>query len=243
VSSLSDQREQRRPGPEPGTSELGLRTWPEVQAGLMLVVPLGSCEQHGEHLPLSTDTLIAEYFAAWLVRELGSMRAVLAPTVGVGASGEHAGFPGTLSIGTKVLSALLIELTRSATAPNGGPFEEVFIVNGHGGNIAALRDAAETVTGEGRIFRHWSWSAPTGDWHAGRTETSMLIAIAPGLVRLGLASAGETKRDRGTADRLRADGVLAVSVNGVLGDPTGANVEEGQALLAAMRTDLLRCAG
>jgi mycofactocin precursor peptide peptidase len=219
---------------------LGWRACSEVPDGLTLVVPLGSCEQHGPHLPLATDTVIAEYLAGELIAHLGPHRAVLAPTMGVGASGEHAGFPGTLSIGSEVLSALIIELVRSATAPNGGPFAEVMVINGHGGNMAALAESQRVATYEGRRLHHWSWSAPGGDWHAGRTETSMMLAIAPHLVRMEVAEPGMTSLNRETSDRLRADGVRSVAPNGVLGDPTGATAEEGRSLLAAIRTDLFR---
>ncbi|HNJ23242.1 MAG TPA: creatininase family protein, partial [Microthrixaceae bacterium] len=115
-------------------------SWPDVPEPSVLVVPLGSCEQHGPHLPLDTDTRIAEALAAALVDRLGDGM-VLGPTVGVGASGEHESFPGTLSIGTVVLEGVLVELVRSALPPPGSdrprPFRGVVVVNGHGGNVEA----------------------------------------------------------------------------------------------------------
>src|SRR3712207_8629966 len=74
--------------------------------GDLLVVPLGATEQHGPHLPLGTDTVIASALAA-------SLDAVVAPALPYGSSGEHAGFPGTLSIGREALVHVLVELVRS----------------------------------------------------------------------------------------------------------------------------------
>ncbi len=87
--------------------------WPDVEPGrLLLVVPLGSCEQHGPHLPLGTDTEIAMALADSLAIRRGDV--VVAPGLPVGSSGEHAGFPGTLSVGQTGLELLVVELVRSA---------------------------------------------------------------------------------------------------------------------------------
>src|ERR1700757_2084462 len=84
--------------------------WPEVEAGprRLLVVPLGSLEQHGPHLPMDTDSRIAYFVASHACA--GRAGVGLAPPVAIGASGEHADFPGTLSIGTAALSLMLVEL-------------------------------------------------------------------------------------------------------------------------------------
>ena len=86
--------------------------WPDLPEAPLLVVPLGSVEQHGPHLPLTTDTAIADAVARAAVPSLGG--ALLAPALAYGASGEHEGFPGTISIGTAALTGLLVEYGRSA---------------------------------------------------------------------------------------------------------------------------------
>ena len=102
-------------------------------ARTVLAVPLGSLEQHGPHLPLDTDTRIAVALAAGLAERCPGV--AVAPALAYGASGEHAGFPGTLLVGHQVLADLLIELVRSARRA----FEGVAFVNAHGGNEEALR--------------------------------------------------------------------------------------------------------
>ncbi len=208
---------------------LGALTWPEVagraEAPLVLV-PVGSCEQHGPHLPLDTDTRIAVAVAAAAAAQLG---AVVAPAVAIGASGEHAGFAGTLSIGQDALTTVVVELGRSADA-----FAGLVLVNGHGGNGAALDRAVERLVHEGRRVLLWHAHVPGGDAHAGRTETSLLLAIAPGVVRLDRAAAGATGAIETLLPALRAGGLAAVSPNGVLGDPAGASLAEGGALLAGL---------
>lgn len=219
-------------------------TWPEVEAragsGAVLVVPLGSCEQHGPHLPLDTDTRIAVSLAASLVDRLDTPTRplVLAPAVTVGASGEHESFPGTLSIGTVALEGLLVELVRSALPPVGSdrprPFRGVVLVNGHGGNVEATNRAAALLADEGREVLVWHPRVPDGDSHAGRTETSMLLHLDPSVVRMELAEPGSTARWREIGPVVMAQGLSAVTANGVLGDPTGSSAAEGEAIVGAL---------
>jgi mycofactocin precursor peptide peptidase len=219
--------------------QLALLTSPEAgersEAGAVLAVPVGSTEQHGPHLPLGTDTDIAVELCARLAAARPSI--VVGPALAYGASGEHEGFPGTVSIGHDALELLVVELCRSATAT----FGAVVLVSAHGGNGPALGRAARRLRREGRRVLVWSatWH---GDAHAGRTETSLELALDPGRVRLDRACAGERRPIDVLMPAIRAAGLRAVSGNGVLGDPTGASAREGADLLGAMAADLVdRC--
>lgn len=217
-------------------ARLDLATWPEVEAAVgegptTLLVPLGATEQHGPHLPLGTDTTIATAIAAIAAARLPG--ATVAPSLPYGSSGEHQGFSGTLSIGAAATELVLVELGRSATET----FDRVLFLNGHGGNAAPLAAAVGRLQGEGRDVRAWS-PRFGGDAHAGRTETSLMLALE-GTVREELATAGNAAPLAELIGRLRAEGVRSVAPNGVLGDPAGASVAEGRALLGAAVDDLV----
>ncbi|MDP5181086.1 mycofactocin biosynthesis peptidyl-dipeptidase MftE [Blastococcus sp. BMG 814] len=209
-------------------TSLGAVTWPELPERPLLVVPLGAVEQHGPHLPLTTDTAVATAAAGAAVDRLPG--ALLAPALAYGASGEHEDFPGTVSLGTEALTGLLVEYGRSACRWAG----RVLIVNGHGGNLDALRTAVPRVRAEGRDVAWFPCGFPGGDAHAGRTETSLMLHVEPEQVRRDRAVTGETAPIGELLPRLRAEGVRAVSPNGVLGDPGGASGAEGEALLAGL---------
>jgi creatinine amidohydrolase len=224
----------------PVTGALGGARWPElaVPAERTLLVPVGSCEQHGPHLPLDTDTRIATAVAERAARRLGLL---VAPPLTYGASGEHESFPGTVSIGRDALRAVLVEYGRSAARWA----RRLVFVNGHGGNAGPLRGAVELLTREGRDVRWWACTLPADagfvrDGHAGRTETSVLLALDPDAVRLDAAEPGNRAPLAELLPAMRAGGVAAVSPNGVLGDPAGASGEEGAEMLAALVGALCR---
>jgi mycofactocin system creatininase family protein len=210
-------------------------TWPELafakEQGTVLAVPVGATEQHGPHLPLSTDTDIA---VAVCVRAATQRDVVIAPPVPYGSSGEHAGFPGTLSIGQAATELLLVELGRSAS----DTFTRLLFVSAHGGNAEPVARAVERLRSEGRDVQLYSprWG---GEPHAGRAETSMQLALDAGRVRMDVAEPGDQRPLAVILPELRAGGVRVVSSNGILGDPTGAHAGEGEALLARLTAELV----
>jgi creatinine amidohydrolase len=207
--------------------------WPDLADPDLLVVPLGAVEQHGHHLPLGTDTAVAAAVADAAAGQLPG--ALLAPALAYGASGEHEGFPGTISLGTEALTGLLVEYGRSACRW----VRRVLVVNGHGGNLDALRAAGGRLRGEGRDVAWFPCAVPGADAHAGRSETSLMLHVEPRGVRGDRARPGVTTPLAELLPRLRADGVRAVSPTGVLGDPAGASAEEGGRQLAALTRRLV----
>jgi mycofactocin precursor peptide peptidase len=200
-----------------------------------LLVPLGSTEQHGPHLPLDTDTRIATAVARnaavrlehdWLV----------APAIAYGASGEHQDFAGTISIGTEALTLLLVEYGRSAACWAA----RVVFVNGHGGNADALTRAVSRLRAEGRDVGWCPCTAVGGDAHAGHTETSVLLHISPDDVLTDRWLAGNGAPLPELLPSMRRRGVAAVSRVGVLGDPTTATAVEGKRILDEMVDGCIR---
>jgi len=208
-------------------------TSPEVSsaAASVLLVPVGSLEQHGPHLPLDTDTRIAVALAGAVADQRTD--ALVAPAIAIGSSGEHEGFAGTLSIGSDVLNLVLVELVRSNR-----DFAHVVFVNGHGGNLDAMQRATAQIVAEGHSVVAFSPSVLGGDAHAGRTETSLMLHLDPSVVRLDLATVGATEPLVELLPLMRTGGVRAVSPNGVLGDPSGASADEGAELFARLAADL-----
>ena len=217
-------------------TQLATLTSPEAAeravVGALLAVPVGSTEQHGPHLPLATDAGLAVALCAQLGEAHEAV--VVAPLVPYGSSGEHEGFAGTISIGQEATELLLTELGRSATRT----FSRVLLVSTHGGNTEAVRRAVARLRAESRDVSVWLPRWP-GDAHAGRSETSLQLALAPGTVRLDRAEAGNTTPIAELMPVLRATAVKGVSPNGVLGDPAGASAAEGAAMFAGLLADLI----
>ena len=217
-------------------TDLGATTWPEASdladTGATLLVPVGATEQHGPHLPLTTDTDIAVAIASGAAS--ADPRLVVGPPVAYGSSGEHQGFAGTLSIGQDATEQLLVELVRSAAIH----FHRTVLVCTHGGNSAPVARAEHLLRAEGRSVLAWSprWR---GDLHAGRTETSLMLAIAPHRVHRDRAEAGDGRPLATLLPLLRSGGVRSISANGILGDPSGASADEGRTLLDAAVDDLV----
>lgn len=202
-------------------------TSPEISGRApLLILPLGAWEQHGPHLPLDTDTVIVNRVVSEVLQEI-PFDVLLAPTLPITASDEHQGFAGTLSSGTEALKDTVVAICRSASWARG-----VCIVNGHGGNSDAL--AAINSALDYEKITHSIWSLPSyvgGDMHAGHTETSVMMHIAPDSIRSSSIEPGTTQ-EIGIVDAMREHGVQAITENGIIGDATTATAAHGIAVLS-----------
>lgn len=207
---------------------LGQCNWPDLDGQVVtLLVPLGSVEQHGPHLPLDTDTRIAAAIADRVCGRSDLPGLLRAPDLNYGASGEHEGFAGTISIGHEALRGLLVEYGRSACRWAA----RVVFVNGHGGNTRTLIEAVTRLRYEGRDVAWFPCAFDGADAHAGFTETSVLLHVSPSVVDPDRAVAGNREPVGALLGAMRSGGVAAVSPNGVLGDPGGANPDDGARLV------------
>jgi mycofactocin system creatininase family protein len=206
-------------------------TWPEVPRNACVVIPVGSYEQHGPHLPLDTDTQIATHLCTTAAHDINYV--VITPPLSITASGEHAGFPGTMSIGTEALCTMIVELVRSCDWAKG-----VILVHGHGGNFQAVQRATTLLHSEQRNIASWWPRIHGADAHAGHTETSLMLAINPNSVRVDKLDIGNVLPMSELQHELQTQGVKAVSENGILGDARTATAEHGEELLAALTNDL-----
>ena len=212
------------------------RTAADVGRPELAVLPVGAFEQHGSHLPLATDSLIAGALAAGLADKTG---ALLLPVLPVSCSQEHAGFPGTVWLAAGTLAAVVGDI-RTSLAHAG--IERLAIVNAHGGNLVlahlareANLDGPRVWLGPGRHIQEAAFAAAGietsvhDDMHAGEYETSVLLHCWPGLVRMADATDELAERPQ-----LAVRGLAAYSRSGTVGRPTRATAAKGEAALAAM---------
>ncbi|MEP9393556.1 mycofactocin biosynthesis peptidyl-dipeptidase MftE [Gordonia sp. VNQ95] len=217
---------------------LGRYVWPELTDSAMTVlVPVGSFEQHGPHLPLDTDTRIAVAVASGAHGRLATDAPYsCAPAIPYGASGEHEGFAGTISLGAEALGAVLLEYGRSACRWA----QRIAFVNGHGGNVPTLTTAVARLRYEARDVAWYPCMFPDADAHAGHTETSVLLHLSPDVVRSDRLEVGNREPMATLMGALRTGGVSAVSANGILGDASSSSAEAGALLLDHAIGDLAR---
>jgi creatinine amidohydrolase len=178
----------------------GRRTSPDVgaAAGRVAVVPVGATEQHGPHLPLATDTLLATAVARAIVA--GSPSLVLGPVLALGCSEHHMGFPGTVSLRAPAFVATVTDVCRSLAAAS----LDVVLLNAHGGNRAPLGVALGELAAQGiraHALTYWDLLAeeaaaefgdPDACGHACALETSLMLHLHPELVRNDLIPQGAT---------------------------------------------------
>lgn len=223
--------------------ELARSTWPDVADHLrthagVAVLPFGALEQHGPHLPLSTDTLQADTVARRLAERLD---AVLLPAIAFGNTWGNEALPGTVSLGASTVTAVCADIAASLER---GGFAALVVVNGDYGNRLPLHTAAEASAARGGLpmlvldypglteigdrVKETPWAAP-GLCHADEIETSMVLAIDPALVRTErLAPAyPELPPDFG----LRPMPLAPLSESGVFGDPRPATAAKGERII------------
>ncbi|WP_185447031.1 creatininase family protein [Kribbella qitaiheensis] len=227
----------------------------ELSEQSILCLPVGSLEQHGPHLPLNTDAVIAERFAARLATHVADRYDLwVVPPVPYGLSPEHVWASGTITLNialyTSLIETLVGEYVRST------PAQAILIVNGHGGNKGVLEalvhqlqrthDVATCVVNPGSLAASQLQAADEfPEVHAGIRETSLMLALAPDHVRLDLLPNGSIP-DLGQREEIQrlvfgrgvtwpwSSGSPAISAHGVIGgDPRHATAEHGQTLVTA----------
>ena len=241
----------------PATPGLDCWTSPALQELLdgrptTILVPLGSTEQHGPHLPLGTDSCIAEALAERICRRLPG--AVRLPVMPFGIATEHLSFAGTISIEEETFIRFLCDLLRSLAAH--GP-ADVMVFSAHGGNESCLarnRELLEAAVAPAGLIlasipdqvnaRLVGLAAESGvapgeaGWHAGELETSMMLGLAPALVRPEEFASGHTDLDL-PAEKLFYPDLANRVPSGVVGDPRGASARRAEMYLSGWVEELL----
>jgi creatinine amidohydrolase len=222
------------------------QTAPEVDAAkpAHAVLPVGSFEQHGPHLPLVTDTVVASLIADELAQAYGLFAL---PPVPVSCSHEHHAWRATVSVPSAALAAYVGAICDSVTASG---FRSLVLVNGHGGNYVLANLVQETNASGRRMAlfparEDWRQaradahpdSTDHEDMHAGELETSILLHAAPDLVRAGYQSGDHLADDRRD---LLTTGMSAYTASGIIGKPSRASAEKGKALLASLTGSFAR---
>jgi len=205
-----------------------------------IIIPLGSTEQHGPHLPVSTDTIIAEYFANQLTKKIPSYSLSGIPS---GVSFEHRPFF-NISISNDLLSELLSQICISL-GENG--FNQIIIINGHRGNMGVVQyipQKVERINAKVKVFgiNYWHLIEKEFD-HGGFVETSLMLAIAPKLVQMHKAKSGylNKKMLHSTYTTFLSNtSSFKITRNGVLGDPRKATKEEGNKIISITIKNLVR---
>jgi creatinine amidohydrolase len=209
-----------------------------ARAADVAVLPIGSFEQHGAHLPLATDTLIAAVIAERIATDY---ELLLLPPITIGASHEHADFKGTVSVSSMTLHAIVTDVAMSLGHAG---VAKLVIVNGHGGNYVLSNVVQESNIGERRIAlfpqaEDWMDARRAAgmvtsnheDMHGGEAETSILLATSPEVVRPSYRDADFTVDER---RHLLTVGIRAYSKSGVIGRPSLATADKGQLLLQSL---------
>jgi len=240
------------------TNEIGRMSWEEVaevaKTDPVVLLPVGTVEQHGPHLPVASDNMVADFFARKVAEATG---AVIAPTINYGCSDVFRGFPGTLSIQTETFKALLRDVMHALYRDAG--FRRLVIVDNHGGNETHVEEISRGLRREmGRdtligclypwnlgyaVMREVYPDAGAVYGHGGEPETSAMMAMYPEDVQMKRARKGGYSPTRGFKmsgyTKVAVPGQKAgeaslyldadeVAPDGVTGDPMTATAEYGR---------------
>jgi len=235
-----------------GRRTIGNLTFQEVGSALretsILCLPMGSMEQHGPHLPLNTDAVLAEAFTRRIVERWGDAYDLWQlPPLAVGLSREHDWAAGTLSLSVSGMTAYLRDLGREIARSL--PARNLLLVNGHGGNRGMLEAIGRELRGDfglniGVLHLGAMMSPVTNaavpEIHAGRDETSAMLALAPDLVRQERLSEARGPSGGDAIRSLVLDPATSwpwssddkrIAALGVMGDARDASVVHGQAIV------------
>ena len=228
-------------------------SWPEVTRAVeqksLAVLAVGACEQHGAHLPLTTDTDMAHGVAA---RIANALQAMLLPPIAYGDAWNNEAFPGTLSLSPDTLRAVLIDIGSGLQRMGCGG---LVLINGHFGNREPIALAARRLMGQGLPVIHLDYPgmeklageicesrpAAPGFYHADEVETAMMLALRPEAVDMARAAPEypEFPPTFGSEPMQLRDFVSS----GVFGDPRSATAAKGEALIAGIVAESLRLIG
>jgi creatinine amidohydrolase len=207
-----------------------------------VIIPVGSIEQHGPHLPVSTDSDIVTEVAKRLSEKCNYF---LLPTLSYGVSFEHAPFF-NLSIKEKTLEQILIEICLSLSSNN---INTIFIINGHHGNQKALQKLSQKINQRSKkkirvfIFSYWHFMKHEFD-HAGFVETSLMLAISKKVkfnrAKKGLITKNLSENEKARLEKLASKSFPSVTRNGVWGDPTKSTAKNGRKFLAEIVRNLAK---
>ena len=218
-----------------------------LRAASILCLPIGSIEQHGPHLPLNTDAVLAEEFTRRIIsRWVKNYDLWQLPTLTVSLAREHEWAPGTLSLSIQGMTALVRDLGREIA--RGLPTRNLAIINGHGGNRGILEALAQDLRADfglnvcilhPAVWADADKTAAVPEIHGGKNETSMMLAIAPHLVRRDLIPQ-KIELDADAVRTIILDQAVTwpwttsenkIADMGVIGDPMAASAEFGEHLL------------
>ena len=202
------------------------------------MLPVGSFEQHGDHLPLATDTIVACVIANQLA---ATYNLLLLPPVTMSCSHEHEGFEGTVSISSRTLIAIIDDI-QSSLARSG--IKYLVLVNGHGGNYVLANITQEANVAERRVAlfpgredfriareRAEMETTTSEDMHGGEWETSILLHAHPQLVR---STYSQNDHHAPQRPHLLITGIRAYAMRGIVGRPSVASAAKGQAALDSL---------